>query len=333
MECVFEKMGIGHSEFGNPGADGSAAARVHLYRGGSTSEPLGAYFDVETPHNEALYTSPERLQSYDMVVADCEGASWDQRFTERNASGDNVREYVNRGGRLFASHLSFSWLMSNGNAAYDADAPIETGLGPAARWDSSPNYSPATGLGVLSFDSPHASPRLENFAAWLENENVVTEPDYTFSIREPRSQVLSLGEHAEEFIHCEDSDGDGDCTGSLARIQQFSFNTPYGAPEDASCGRVAYSGFHVAALEGMGDNLDGAFGESVFPEHCVGDLTDQEKVLLYMLFDLGACVGAPPPPPECTPKTCEELNATCGFASDGCGGVVDCGPCTRPTTR
>jgi hypothetical protein len=64
-----------------------------------------------------------------------------------------------------------------------------------------------------------------------------------------------------------------------------------------------------------------------FPDHCGGDLTDQEKVLLYMLFDLNACVGEVPPPPECTPATCESLGADCGFSSDGCGGVLDCGPC------
>jgi hypothetical protein len=64
-----------------------------------------------------------------------------------------------------------------------------------------------------------------------------------------------------------------------------------------------------------------------FPDHCTGDLSAQEKVLLYMLFDLNACVGEVPPPPECTPATCESLGAECGFSSDGCGQVLDCGPC------
>ncbi len=76
--------------------------------------------------------------------------------------------------------------------------------------------------------------------------------------------------------------------------------------------------------------MDGTFLDVIFPDHCAGSLSDQEKVLLYMLFDLGACVGEPPPPPECKPTTCVELKAQCGFAPDGCGGVLDCGPCTRP---
>src|SRR5690606_39111548 len=37
MECVFEKMGLAHAEFGNPGPTGAAAPRVHVYRGGPSA--------------------------------------------------------------------------------------------------------------------------------------------------------------------------------------------------------------------------------------------------------------------------------------------------------
>lgn len=355
MECVFEKMGLEHAEFANPGADGSAAARIHLYRGGSQNTPAGAYLDDATPHATELYDSLERLQSYDMIVADCEGQSYDNGYQERDLYGDFVREYVNRGGRMFASHLSFSWLVDNGDEPYNADDPIATGLGPAAEWDDDAVSAAQIqgGTGIVATGRPNASPSIDAFAAWLANEGVVLAPETSFNIVEPRSQALELGEYTEEFIYCQDEvldeepaepesdagpgpgpgpgpvNATGDCVGDAARTQQFSFNTPYGAPEEASCGRVAYSGFHVAAAEGTGDN-NGAFTEAVFPQHCTGDLTDQEKVLLYMLFDLGACVGEPPEPPECTPTTCEELDASCGFQPNGCGDVLDCGPCVKP---
>lgn len=350
MECVFSKMGLADDEFGDPGADGSTAAHVHLYRGGAANNPAGASISDATPHSVDLYGTLERLQKYDMVVADCEGPSADNPGSpnsEARLYGPNVREYVNRGGRMFASHLSFSWLADNGDQAYAEATATETGLGPAAVWESNPP-NPPTGVGVVSKDSANASPRIDNFADWLVNEQVVTETELSFDIIEPRNQVRRLGEHSEEFIHCqvpepepEPADagvrprpgpGGGGNQTTCDRIQQFSFNTPYGAPEEASCGRVAYSGFHVAAVEG-GDGMNGTFADVVFPTHCGGSLTDQEKVLLYMLFDLGACVGEPPPPPECKPTTCEELGAQCGPAPDGCGGVLDCGPCSRPTTR
>ena len=318
MECVFNKMGIADSEFANPGADGDAPERVHLYRGGSMANPSGARVDDDTPHDSELYGDPARLLTYDMVVADCEGPGWDSSFNQRDANGANLIDYLNRGGRMFASHLSFTWLHDNGTAEYSEDDPYVTGLGPAATWVEEAITSLNDGTGVVSLDEPAASPRIENFAEWMVSEGVTTAPDYEFNIQEPRSQVESLGASTEQFVHCDGQD----CVGDDARVQQFSFNTPYGAPDEAACGRVAYSGFHVSV---------GNAGNVVFPDHCGGDLTDQEKVLLYMLFDLGACVGIDPPgPPPCVPVTCEEAGADCGYINDGCGNVVDCGVCTPP---
>jgi hypothetical protein len=320
MECVFEKMGIARNEFANPGAGASAAPRVHLYRGGNNSGTppgAGARIDDATPHDSGLYADLSLLQKYDMIVADCEGQSWDSSFNQRSAAGAFLREYVNRGGRLFASHLSFSWLHDNGTQAYAAADPIGTGLAAAATWTTSAITAPNTGTGRVSLGRPNASPRIQNFADWMVSEAITTAPNYAFTIREPRSQAASLGTSSEEFVHCEG----GDCTGGSARTQQFSFNTPYGAPAQAGCGRVAYSGFHVSI---------GNATNAIFPNHCSGDLTAQEKVLLYMLFDLGACIGKEPPPPPCVPTTCSAIGAQCGFAPDGCGGVLDCGPCQPP---
>lgn len=316
IECVFEKIGIAHDEFGNPGASGNATERIHLYRGGHSNSPAGARIDGNTPHDSNLYDDLGRLELYDIVVADCEGQSWDSNYSQRNQSGANVREYVNRGGRMFASHLSHSWLRDNGNAAYDAASPFATGLGPSATYQSSANSGPDLGTGIISLGRPNASPRIETFRDWMVNEAVTTGPAFTFDIDEPRSQVTALGTSSEEFVHC---DG-GDCSGSNRRTQQFSFNTPYGAPTDAACGRVAYSGFHVAI---------GSTTNAIFPNHCSGSLTDQEKVLLFMVFDLGACVGEEPTPPTCEPIECTPER--CGVMPDGCGGINDCGPCDPPS--
>jgi hypothetical protein len=312
MECVFEKMGVARSEFGNFGS----AARVHLYRGGaSAATAAGARVDPSTPFDATLYGSLPRLSSYDMVVADCEGTDWDgeNAFSQRVASGNNVREYVNRGGRLFASHLSFSWLHQNGAATFSSAAPIATGLANAGAWDE--NYLAAanlntSGTGVISLGRPAASPRIQSFAAWMTNEGVVGD-DGEFTITDPRSLVTSLGSASEEFVYRRGGNG---------RVQQFSFDTPYAAPAAESCGRVAYSGFHVAATGGG----DSPFANATFPAHCAGSLTDQEKVLLYMLFDLGACVGDNPPGPACTPRSCPS-DGSCGVVPDGCGGQLDCG--------
>lgn len=310
MECVFSKMGLANSEFGNPGPTANAAARLHMYRGGPAAAPGGASMDGSTPHDSALYPNLARMLAYDMVVADCEGQQFDGAFAERDAYGANVREFVNRGGRLFASHLSFSWLHENGTTPYAAGTAIQTGLGPAATWDPG-IYTDTSGTGQISRGRPRASPRIQTFADWAAAYGVAGPPNYTFNITDPRSNNTGLGASTEEFVHR---------TNGNQRTQQLSFNTPYGAPAAAACGRVAYSGFHVTAGGG-----DAPYANAVFPNHCGGNLTAQEKVLLFMLFDLGACVGQLPPPPTCTPVGCQA--GACGLSPNGCGGTVNCGPC------
>jgi hypothetical protein len=313
MECVFEKMGIAHSEFS---AAGSAAPRVHLYRGGEGSTNSGATIAGITK-DSALYGNLATLEAYDIVVADCEGPDWDADFSERTANGDKLRNYVNRGGRLFASHLSFSWLHQNGaDSEYPTGAAdYSTSFRRAATWRTSAVTGLNTGTGIISLNRPNSSPRIENFRDWMVREMVTTAPAYQFTINEPRSQVNGLGTHSEEFVHC----SGGQCTGEYVRTQQFSFNAPYAADADEACGRVAYSGFHVSI---------GNANSQTFPNHCGGDLTSQEKVLLYMLFDLGACVGETPEPPQCNPISCEA--GRCGVIPNGCGGTVDCGSCIPP---
>jgi hypothetical protein len=79
-------------------------------------------------------------------------------------------------------------------------------------------------------------------------------------------------------------------------IAHLTFNTPLNPPSNPDntpgyCGRVVYSDFHVAQSEANGP---------IFPGACtLGPLTDQEKALAFMLFDLSSCVSpdmSPPPP-------------------------------------
>jgi len=320
IECVLSKMGVADAEFGNAAAPvASGPARINLYRGGPSGAPTGARLDAMTPHDSTLYGSAEQLESYDILVSDCEGTDWDEKGNERSANGANVRHFLNRGGRMFASHLSFTWLDSNGTQGFDASTAAETGLGPAGTWSTVIDPVQLTsGVGAISQGRPNTSSRIDNFSAWMVNEKITTAPGYTFNINEPRSMSTALGSTSEEFVYLQDGS---------QRTQQFSFNTPYAAPKEAVCGRVAYSGFHVSVASGAG--IGTPFDNAIFPDHCGGDLTNQEKVLLYMLFDLGACIGVIPPP-MCTPATCASLGAACGMTADGCGNLLNCGPCVIP---
>ncbi len=346
MECVFEKMGIAHSEYG-VGGDATTPQRIQLYGDDGAEMPEG------NPSENELQNSLERVLTYDMLVFDCQGGNYLDPPAQE--AMDNVRQYVNRGGRMFASHWSYQWICRNGETVYSADDPTATGLAlsaefPTCTGDNSPR--PAEATGDVSTGRPNANPaKIDDFAAWLVNEGAAAEVaagDFEFNVLEPRDLAVSVNPPSEEFVYREyqATQGGGMMGGGMmgaggaapepepaaeliTSVQQYAFNAPFGAPDEGTCGRVAYSGFHVSASEaqqGMNQGGD-PFDQAVFPEHCQGDLTPQEKVLLYMLFDLGACVGDPPEPPVCEPQTCTDVDAECGLINDGCGTAVDCGPC------
>jgi hypothetical protein len=308
MECVFFKMGVAESVFAAGTAGGTA--RMHLYgRDGAEIDGRNT-----NPVETALVSDQSRILGYDMLVFDCQG----QGFPDYdNPTDQYIRDYVNRGGRMFASHYSYTLIYdNNGDFPYAAATRYNTSLAPSANWTTQTPFD-TSGTGVVSVGRTNANPaKIQNFADWLDNEGVITVPALDFQITDPRNHATSVNTGSDEFVYRDDNLNNG--TGP---IQQFAFNTPFTAPAADVCGRVAYSAFHVSA--GSGD-----FNNANFPNHCTnaaannGVLTDQEKVLLYMLFDLGTCVGSEPPaPPACVPLDC---TGRCGVVSDGCGGVVDC---------
>ncbi|HEY0466031.1 MAG TPA: hypothetical protein VGC79_17595, partial [Polyangiaceae bacterium] len=123
----------------------------------------------------------------------------------------------------------------------------------------------------------------------------------------------------------------------------FTYNTPVNLVEDLTatppalqCGRVLFSDFHVEdAMEHdktfpeqcgkvCTKDSDCGTGGACSGGYCLTPMTAQEKLLEYMIFDLGSCV---PPPTTCEPKTECPAGENCGYAPDGCGGLISCGEC------
>lgn len=335
MECVFRAIGFDESEFTLP----SGGGRVHMYRAngarmnGATCSGTYGWKKTSCASNNDygcradksgcswsnadsnLFGAQSALNAYDLVVWDCEGS---ENF-ENNTYRTYVENYVNDGGRMFASHFSYTWIENNGSLNASAD------------WYT--DGSASSGTGYISLPSGPTARTGANgvksvlFRNWLDWQGALSgttagqldQPSTPqFTITDPRDRAgANVGAATDEWVY-RNSSG--------PKVQQLSFNTPYAADETAICGRVAYSGFHVANAS---DN-SGSF----FPDICSdGDLSAQEKILAFMLFDLATCVSAgdPPQPPSCDPKTqanvCPGTNDACGYIADGCGGVVDCAGC------
>jgi len=126
----------------------------------------------------------------------------------------------------------------------------------------------------------------------------------------------------------------------------FTYNTPVNLVEDLSatppklqCGRVLFSDFHVEDADENNKVFPAqcgktctaanvatqcAAGGKCVDGYCLNPMTPQEKLLEYMIFDLGSCV---PPPETCKPATSCPAGQNCGYAEDGCGGLIPCGVC------
>ena len=352
MECVFRAMGISDSEFTVP----SSSGRLHMYRAngaqmasstvcnnrwrpngpnttredcsangnaGCIAKDAGnayatscAWANISVA-DSALFGSPTTLDDYDLVVWDCEGG---EAFHGAPAPA-NIETYVNAGGRMFASHFSYVWIKNNGTLDSSADWDMSSSTSSATGYISLP-----TGTTARTGANPVKSPLFRDWLDWQgaltgTTAGTLTNPTTPqFTISEPRDSAGSnVGPSTDEWVYRHSS--------SISRVQQLSFNTPYDADESTICGRVAYSGFHVA-------NASDNSGQT-FPSICEdGELSAQEKILAFMLFDLATCVSAgdPPVPPSCTSRTtaniCPAENDACGYLADGCGGVVDCGGCS-----
>ncbi|HEY3354726.1 MAG TPA: carboxypeptidase-like regulatory domain-containing protein [Polyangia bacterium] len=314
IECVLRKMGVDDAEFTNPAgypAGSTGAGRIHFYYANDSVEepPLsgnwygwGAWYDNSTPNSHVLTGSAAQLAKYDMVIFACEGLPLDTKRGDQQ----NVINYANMGGRVFTTHYSYDWL-TNGYVPATGPAPF-SGTASWQFWQTFP-ADPLTATVDVSF------PKGQAFSQWLGIVGAQSAPGKV-AIHDPRRDVLSVVAPTQRWLY----------SSTPQTVQHLTFNTPVGTAAADQCGRVLFSDFHVTHDYTYYD---------YWPAECdrIGTtLSPQEKILEFMVFDLSNCIAPdnPPPPPSCTPKTCAQLGFTCGPAGNGCGGALNCGPCTLP---
>lgn len=308
LECVFRKLGIESNgagqvnQFTNPGGTG----RIRLYQDedGGSGAGGGHRIDATTPRVTQLLDTAGELDRYDAVIFGCRGAA----LTRTQARLAAVRNYADRGGRVFATHFSYGFVNTNGSWASSVTWDTANARQASSPWAGAVDATPG---------------KRETFSKWLGAPGVTaltsSGPPPVITIDEARNNAdLPISSAAESWITKND-----DAAGAGRAVLHYTFNTPFAEPDpQKQCGRVLFSDFHVT-IGSVDDRTN-------FPNGCTSTaLTAQEKVLAFMLFDLTSCIEptAPPPPPVCPKKTCAQQNIACGPAGDACGGSIDCGPC------
>lgn len=305
MECLPYRIGLDVTEF-TSGA--SSTGHVHIFSGGGG---FGGTSSVPAAPT-SLWDSLADLEKYDVTLFSCEGQE------TASANPPLLEQYVNAGGRAFLSHFHYAWLagpLSTGaSAGYSANADWGSAL---ATWNSADqgadegatlpaeitttlNVGGGTfakgvaleqwlgnvhALGTSGASSTEVAVASPSFDPNVTSSNTVSQPWATFDMTNAPSSVSS--------------------TDKSFPTAYFSFNTPVGAttqPDGGAppyCGRVVFSGLHVGAADSdttRGSSMPSSTGCSPGP----GQLSPQEKVLEFMLFDLSSCVISDKEPP---PKT------------------------------
>ncbi len=301
LECLVRKIGVADNQFTNPAGNG----RVNRYAGsGGTDEyDSGAQF----PNAQALWNDVDDLDDYDMVILSCEGAGDDPGNRGPNAH-QSMKDYADlHGGRIFGSHWHHSWIELGPNP-WDDIATIETGGGSFGHGRDLPN--PWTVFVNTGF------PRGMKLAQWLVNVAASTVLG-ELELRQGQHTIRSVDQSMARVWMTSTNPNENDDPG----VPYFSFDTPVEAANADQCGRMVVTDIHVSNTDDSGSNLsfpsDGCTSTTLLPE---------EKALIFMLFDLASCVGSQNPP-ECQPQDCDDVGAECGPIADGCGDLVDCGPC------
>jgi hypothetical protein len=253
LECLLRKLGIADSEFTLPTGTG----RVHLYAGTGGSDRYqanlagGASFQNAT----TLWGSLDSLKRYDVVTLSCEGQQYPN--TKSTAARQAMLDYINLGGRVFASHYHNIWITGG-------PAPLPTVL----TYNDRPDIGNTTADVITTFDRGAA------LADWLVNVGASsTRGKLPLSAAQNTVQAVN-SKIAQAWL----------TVPSQNNVQYLSFDTPIGTAAAQQCGRMVLSDIHVASGDVSGPTKP-------FPSGCTTtSLSPQEKALIFILFDLSNCL-------------------------------------------
>ncbi len=293
LECLVRRIGIADSEFTTDGG----AGRVHLYAGGkgTNSFMAGGAFAPAT----ALWSSPTKLATYDIVVMSCEGSTSEFVAMKPQTSVENVANYANAGGRLFLSHLHFYWPQKR-IPDFSSTAVYAGTITPPTAESSE----------TIALTINQTFPKGMALAQWLAGPVVNATPTPgMITVAGIEHSVTGVNPPTTEWIYLPRNARD---TQGRRSSQYLSFNTPVGTPEAMQCGKVVFTDIHIGQSVGAtgGDDSDVSKPFPIGTGCKATDMSPQAKALEFLFFDLSACVlpdntvPVPPPvPPPGLPTT------------------------------
>jgi hypothetical protein len=296
LECLMKRIGLPDTEYV---AGSGTSGHVHIFSGGQMGGGGGggvgnaeAHAMAGAPASSAsLWDSVSDLMNYDILLLSCEGGE------TYKANPSNLEQYLNAGGRAFASHYHYAWFSNNLSSNQGYAAPADWGAN-LATWTPGANGGSGPDDGVIdqtlnvgggTFAKGQLFDQWLGVVGALGPQAGVTStagvPAADLAIFAPRlnAQVGAANAPSQPWItetstqgggggggtggcygrYCPDGGGGGGGGGGTDWTMYFSFDTPVNAavPADggapAYCGRAVFSDLHVSGCANPGSCNNG----------------------------------------------------------------------------
>jgi hypothetical protein len=295
LECLVRRLGIADKEITT---DAQGGGRIHLFsdtKANMTNNGVGAssfdgtfgggkgtFSDSQTLWGTA--TDAGKLKDYDIVILSCEGAQHAE--TKPQEAMNHLKSYADIGGRVFLSHWHNIWL-EGGTQANNGTKP--------GVWDKLATFDdggqdPTNPTKDTIDENPVNNPKGVSFANWMlsvqTNSPMRDQVSLADKTAKHTAKVIPDPTKVERWVYLQ--------SGPDQFPQNFQFSTPSEMPLANRCGKVVFSDMHVSdspILDGNKNVLSYPSSCTTRPPPPADQLTDQEKALAFMFFDISSCVG------------------------------------------
>jgi hypothetical protein len=278
MEDIFGKMGLGSVDGTGTFVGGSQGTKFDWY----DNNGYGAQYAV-IPLN-TLIADLELMKQYHIIFIPCSNGDNSELFANA-AYRENIREYVNLGGKFYVTDWSAEWEDAVFPEFIEFAADHDTTKAMAEAGDFNNGDGPGTPTTSL-----HAWASDPDLNAWIdaqvgpaaEDEFSTVTPGQTINANDftvifgydliENLPIIDLGpDEAHPEGHLEEARvwvrGDWEDDGNTQHPLTVTF-------EPKGCGRVLYSTYHTS-------------------EDAHAGLLPQERVLMYLIMEIGLCSDNP----------------------------------------
>lgn len=285
LESILGKMGIGTVDA--TGVYSGTNGQLDLVDNG------GATLGMSVGTLDSLVRDPTKLASYHIVFIPCSGDQFTGALKDQQVL-KNIRDYVKAGGKLYVTDWSGEWM----DNVFPAQVQLGNGLGfgeqidtPASAYTRASDSWTTSQFGTAdgdNYDSPDADAVDPALAAWLGAQRGPSPSNPAVAqINAHHFEAVDNWNFIQQLTQIQIGvDMNGQPVMDTPKAWVTGSNPgPFGGGgtrhpltvtfEPAGCGRVMYSTYHTT---------EGGGHKGLYP---------QERILLYLIMEIGVCSDNP----------------------------------------